>query len=146
MPTANPGVQLPREPRFADFNPPRSYRQLEYAVRPSDEFPEEFGYLLLRGQRVAHPIIVMPIIMRQLQRALSVCENLRSPFGTGLAQAREPLETWVVGCGRSVTAAIAAFGASLEQPKEVEREIEQLTTAPAYGLNARQKLQRMSAR
>jgi hypothetical protein len=87
-------------------------RTIEWMPMPSPSNPRSpFGFLVLKGQGALFPIYVMPCLVNQHQRIVSVAERVPSPHGVQLREVPGDPYGWLGPMGGAVVAAGRAWEA-----------------------------------
>ena len=124
-------------------------KHIEWRILKSKEWPEHFGYLLLKARSRPYPVVVTPVFMHNILRALSVFKVFEPAVVPGVVaeEASTPSDIWIRGCGRSVLSAMEFFGRSLKQPEEVLTMAKQMMEAKLPVCKTeRERFQRVIAR
>lgn len=83
---------------------------IEWMPMPFPMNPESyFGFIVLKGAGRAWPIVVMPCIIGKYDRIVSVADDVPSPHGIRLVEARGDPYAWLGDMGRAVVDAARAF-------------------------------------
>jgi hypothetical protein len=84
---------------------------VEWDVVRSPGFGWPYGYLLLKGSGCVSPVVIQPIVAREVDRVLSFARDVDLPWGVTLRASDRAVADWVGPLALHVTQAVAAFEA-----------------------------------
>lgn len=111
----------------------------------SPRFPDSFSYQLLKPPAGA-PIIVHPCLSRFAKRAITVVDQVPSPYGVDIRSIPENASAFARHCLPAVEAAIERFEANFEPTKEVWEALERAGEPVLSQPSAAERLRQVAAR
>jgi hypothetical protein len=91
-------------------------KEIEYLALASQSAPEDFGFLAFKPANKNFPILMMPSLVSDLERTVSVSNKKTSPFGTKLLFSRTPAQRWAGPARPYVEAVLEAADLNWRQP------------------------------